>query len=92
MPAIVRFGDLSAGIDAFPTAASTASTNVFVNNKGVHRNGDMWIPHGVPLHSRISVGGSLNVFVNNKRVMRVGDSISCNDKAGQGSLNVFCNG
>jgi uncharacterized Zn-binding protein involved in type VI secretion len=92
MPAVVRLNDLSAGIDGAPTPASSASENVFVNNRGVHRNADSWVPHGAPLHSRISVGGSNNVFVNNLRVMRVNDTISCGDRAGQGSPNVFCNG
>lgn len=92
MPAVVRLGDMSAGIDGLPSPAMQASPNVFANNRRIHRNGDAWMPHGVPLHGRISIGGSPDVFVNNRRVMRIGDAISCGDRAGQGSPNVFCNG
>jgi uncharacterized Zn-binding protein involved in type VI secretion len=89
MPAIVRFGDLSAGLDAPPTQNIEASTNVFVNSKGVHRNGDAWAPHGVPPHGRVTIGGSNTVYVNGRKVARIGDAISCGDIAGQGSSNVF---
>ena len=92
MAGVVRLADLSAGLDATSTPNIQASTDVFVNNKGVHRTGDAWTPHGVPLHGRVTVGGSPNVYVNGKKVARIGDLISCGDIAGQGSTNVFCNG
>lgn len=89
MPAVVRLGDLSQGVHPSPTPNNQASTNVFVNSRGAHRMGDSWLPHGTPPHPRVTAAGSSTVYVNGKRLARVGDLLSCGDRAGQGSSNVF---
>lgn len=93
MPAIVRLGDLSKGHPPFPpTPNDKASTNVLVNGKGVHREGDTWKKHCTPSNS-CHIGklkkGSSTVFVNGKPVARSGDPIDCGDYADKGSTNVF---
>jgi len=46
MPAVVRLGDMSRGHSCFPPRPNIeASSNVFVNGKGVHRVGDAWAIH-----------------------------------------------
>ena len=41
MPGIVRLGDICTGHGCWPPRAnSSASTDVFVNSRGVHRLGD----------------------------------------------------
>ncbi len=89
MPAVIRLGDLSAGVHPSPTANVAASTNVFVNSKGAHRQGDAWLPHSFPLHARTTAVGSLTVYVNSKQLARTGDLLTCGDKCGVGSTNVF---
>lgn len=92
MPAITRLGDLSAGHGGFPARPNIqASTNVFTNNKGVHRQGDAWAIHcsGDSCHGGVLLQGSTTVFVNGKQCSRIGDTISCADTVGQGSPNTF---
>jgi uncharacterized Zn-binding protein involved in type VI secretion len=90
MPAVVRLGDMSCGIDCPPTPAIECSENVFVNGRGVVRVGDAFQPHCK--HSRIVSKGSSSVFVNGKAVCRIGDLLSCGDKVCEGSENVFAGG
>lgn len=46
MPGVVRLGDMSTGHGCWPGRPSIeASTNVFVNGRGVHRLGDSWAVH-----------------------------------------------
>ena len=96
MPGIVRLADTSTGHGCFPARPNdTASTNVFINGRGVHRVGDHWIEHccGVPLacHEGVQATGSPNVFVNGRAVARIRDTISCGDFNATGSSNVFAN-
>ena len=94
MPAIVRLGDESTGHGCFPARPNdTASTDVFINGRGVHRVGDHWITHccGPSCHDGNEATGSPNVFVNGKAVARIGDTISCGDFDATGSPNVFAN-
>jgi len=94
MPSIVRLADKSTGHGCWPARPNdSASTNVFANNKGIHRVGDHWIVHccGPACHDGNQATGSPNVFVNNKPVARIGDSISCLDFNAEGSPNVFAN-
>ena len=96
MPAVVRLGDVSCGHSCYPPRPNdSASANVFVNGKGVHRVGDHWAVHCCPggdCHDGVAVSGSPSVFVNGRAVCRVGDSISCGDRMCEGSSNVFVNG
>ena len=91
---VVRLGDICTGHGCWPSRAnSSASTNVFVNSKGVHRVGDSWLPHTCPsipeTHASVQASGSSSVYVNNKAVARVGDSIACGSSNATGSPNVF---
>jgi hypothetical protein len=46
MPAVVRLGDISQGHACFPPRPCTsASGDVFVNGRGIHRVGDAWAVH-----------------------------------------------
>jgi hypothetical protein len=94
MPAAVRLGDMCTGHGCFPPRVNdTASENVFINNKGSHRQGDHWVTHCCSsCHDGTQASGSPNVFVNNKPKARVHDQISCGSKNAQGSPNVFVNG
>jgi uncharacterized Zn-binding protein involved in type VI secretion len=93
MPAVVRFHDFCSGHGCWPSRPNDeASSDVFVNDLGVHRLGDHWITHCcVTCHDGTMASGSPNVFVNNKAVARVGDAISCGSIAVQGSPNVYVN-
>lgn len=93
MTAVVRLNDLSAGHCFIARPNDEASSDVIVNNKGVHRLGDHWVIHccGDPCHDGNLSEGSPNVFINGKKCGRVGDSISCGDMCAQGSPNVICN-
>lgn len=94
MPAAARLGD--AGIvhcSGFRIAS--ASSDVFVNNRGAARRGDSSTPHlkpggkKCPIHtSRIS-GGSSTVFVNNRSMARLGDGFSSCTRVASGSTDVF---
>jgi len=95
MPRIVRLTDACSGHNCFPPRPnSTASTNVFANNLGIHRVGDTWLEHccGPVCHGGAQTTGSPNVFVNNKAVARVGDQISCGSQNLMASPNVYANG
>lgn len=74
-----------------PRPCIMASTDVFVNGRGVNRVGDMWMVHCC--HSKCHPGktarGSSSVFANGKPVGRIKDAISCGSKIMTGSSNVF---
>ena len=74
-----------------------ASTNVFVNGRGVSRRNDFNTGHTIPIPNRpcgphvgaIAVG-STKVFANGKGVGRTGDALNLGCTAcGAGSPNVF---
>lgn len=95
MPAATRLGDVCSGHGCYPPRVNdTASTNVFVNNKGQHRLGDHWVTHccGPSCHDSYAVAGSSTVFVNGKKAVRIGDAIACGSISAQGSPNVFIGG
>ena len=92
MPAVARLSDKCSGHDCFPPRKNdSASSDVFVNNKGVHRVGDHWIPHKCKkkMHDSTLAAGSSTVFVNGKAVGRIGDDVACGSVIAQGSPNVF---
>ncbi len=92
MPPAIRLQDKTVGHPAHgPTPAIEGSPNHFVNGKPVVCVGDKWQPAGS--HTTIiSNQGSPNVFSGGKARVRTGDTVSCSDKAGPGSPNVFING
>ena len=92
MPAISFLGAMSAGHDGFnPRPNLEASSNVFVNGKGIHRVGDSWEIHcdSTSCHDGVEASGSSSVFINGRALARIGDSISCGDIIAEGSPNVF---
>lgn len=96
MPAATRLGDICTGHPpCYPARPNiVASTNVFVNNKGWHRQGDGWAEHCCvgDCHPGVLTTGSPNVFVNNKQAGRIGDPVNCGSFVATGSVNVFANG
>lgn len=91
---VFRHGDFSLGHCFNPRANNSASGNVFVNGKGVHRVGDGWPKHrcGDSVHASKTASGSGSVYVNGRPMARTGDALNCGDKCGPGSPNVFCGG
>lgn len=93
MPAVTRKGDLDTGHDACPPHPSIqGSSDVFVNKKAAHRQGDEWGVHGCPVHAphgAILSSGSGTVFVNGKALGRIGDPVSCGSSVATGSGDVF---
>ncbi len=72
------------------------SSDVFVNNIGVSRQGDLNTTHLLPpniprcpSHAAGIATGSTTVFVNGKGCGRVGDGISGCTSVAAGSSNVF---
>lgn len=91
MPAVTRLGDKCTGHQCWkPRGNSQASTDVFANSIGVHRQGDTWPPHGpCKPHPGTLATGSATVFVNGKQCSRIGDPVSCGSTSAQGSSDVF---
>lgn len=87
MPGIARATDITSGHGCFPPAeasAASASKDVFIETKGVVREGDGFDPHccGDDCHDGASDGGSSTVFVNGKKVSRLGDPVKCSTGGG----------
>lgn len=78
---VVRLGDYC--MEAIPHFCITASLNVFVNGKGICRQGDSFT------EGRVLTEGSKTVFVNGYGVGRVSDQVSCGFKVISGSSDVF---
>ena len=93
MPAVCRLNDISTGhADWPPRRNDSAATDVYVNNKGVHRVGDHWPTHcnSIPeCHDGTLAQGSFSVYANGNQIGRIGDPISCGDHVAEGSDNVF---
>jgi len=46
MPGVARENDVCSGHGCYPSRANTQwSSDVFVNGRGVHRQGDSWATH-----------------------------------------------
>ena len=93
MPAVTRKGDADV-THCTGMVRSGASSNVFVNNIGVSRQGDLNTSHLLPgtpcpSHAQPIAVGSTKVFVNGKGCGRVGDSITGCTSVAAGSSNVF---
>jgi uncharacterized Zn-binding protein involved in type VI secretion len=95
MPAVVRLADLCSGHHCYPPRPNVAaSTDVFVNRLGAHRQTDAWARHccGVACHASVTAGGSGSVFVNGLPLARIGDPVACGSICAQGSHNVYAGG
>ncbi len=94
MPKAARLGDSCTGHGCWPPRGNSgASSNVFINGKGAHRQGDSYPPHTCPsipeTHAGSLAGGSSTVSINGKKAGRVGDAVSCGGSVATGSPNVF---
>jgi uncharacterized Zn-binding protein involved in type VI secretion len=93
--AACRLHDMCTGHGCFPPRECVSgSTNVFVNGRPFHREGDSWAIHccNFSCHSSVLQKGSSSVFVNGKGAGRVGDPVACGSKVATGSHNVFVGG
>ncbi len=87
MPLVFRLGDIASEHHGCPpTPSIVASGDVFVNDKGVVRQGDACLPHSS--HPRAVAEGSSSVFVNGRPAARIGDAIDCGGEAQTGSADV----
>lgn len=93
MPAVCTLTKLSTTdiCGAPPRPPLTASSDVFVENLAVHRQGDQWVLHpcGIVMHGATTISGSPSVFVNGSPISRIGDLISCGSTIAEGALSVF---
>lgn len=92
MPSVTRLGNRCSGHGCFPPRPCIeASSTVFANGIGTHRQGDGWATHccGDSCHAGSLSEGSRSVFVNGKAISRTGDPVSCGSAAMEGSPNVF---
>ena len=95
MPAIGRLGDRCSGHGCYPPRPNDqASSNVFSNGIGVHRQGDHWVTHccGDSCHDSNLAKGSSTVYVNGKQCSRIGDPVVCGSAVIEGSPNCYCGG
>lgn len=93
MPAVARLGDVCTGHGCWPSRPNaSASPNVFVNGKGIHRKSDAWQSHTCDdTHSSVLASGSPTVFVNGLDCGRIGDPVACGSSVQTGSYNVYAN-
>ena len=96
MLGIALLSDICSGHDCFPPRVNdTASSDTFVEGRGIHRQSDHWSTHCCPNHgchdSTLSVGSS-SVFVNGLSCGRIGDPIECGSVVATGSSTVFAGG
>lgn len=91
MPGAARLTDKCGGHGCFPARPNNqASTDVFINDKGSHRQGDSWAVHKCKgSHAGNLAAGSPTVFVNDKQAGRIGDKVSCGSSVQMGSTDVF---
>lgn len=93
MPAACRLGDLCTGHGCWPSRPNmSASTDVFIEDRGAHRVTDLWQPHTCKsTHDGITIGGSPDVFINDQACARVGDPVDCGSSILTGSATVEAN-
>ena len=98
MPAVTRYQDADVTHCTGMTRAGK-SPDVFVNNKGVSREGDHNTSHLLPPnippcpgHTAPIATGSSTVFINGKGCGRVLDSISGCTSVAAGSSDTFAGG
>jgi len=94
MPEVALLNDICSGHGCFPPRVNdVASSDVFIEGRGVHRQSDHWTTHCCPNHgchdSILSVGSS-SVYVNGLQCARIGDPIECGSIVMTGASTVFC--
>ena len=93
MPAITRLGDIGTGHGDWPPRPNIeASSNVFINGIGAHRQGDAWAIHcnsEPECHGGNLASGSSTVYVNGKQLGRIGDPVTWGSSVATGSSNVY---
>lgn len=83
-----RLGDKCTGHgSAKPRPNIQGSSDVFINGRPAHRQGDMWAFHKD--HTSKLARGSSTVFTNGRQQGRKGDPVMCKSKVAEGSPNVF---
>lgn len=83
-----RLFDLSTGHGSCPPRPnSSASSNVFVNGRPVHRMLDSWVVHCT--HGGTTLGGNSTILVNGRIKARVTSPIDCGEVIATGSANVL---
>lgn len=92
---VTRLTDICTGHSSWiPRPNAEASEDVFVNNLGVHREGDAWQQHPSnspnPPHGGNLASGSSTVFINGKQCGRIGDPVDCGSAVATGSPDVYC--
>jgi uncharacterized Zn-binding protein involved in type VI secretion len=93
MPAVTRIGDADV-THCSDMVRAQGSSDVFVNNIPVSRQGDVNTVHlepgsPCPSHAAAITIGSTTVFVNGKGIGRVGDAITGCTSVAQGSPDFF---
>ena len=95
MPGATRIGDFCSGHDGWHSRPCiTGSSDVFVNDIGSHRVGDLWDIHtrnGKDPHDALTLDGSPDVFVNDQLKARIGDAVDCGSIILEGSSDVLVN-
>lgn len=91
MPAVTRLNDVCTGHGCFPSRPNNAaSTDVYVNSRGAHRQDDGYASHccGPPCHGSSLASGSSSVYVNGKQLGRIGDPVACGSAAATGANDI----
>jgi uncharacterized Zn-binding protein involved in type VI secretion len=93
MPASARLKDFCTGHGCFPPRPNNqASTDVSINGRGAHREGDSWERHSCGRgkgHSAQTLNKpSKTVFVNGKGLGNIGTAVDCGSTILTGSHNV----
>ncbi len=91
MPGAARLNDRCTGHGCYPSRPNiAASSDVFTNDLGAHRQGDAWAVHKCKKpHGGTLASGSGTVWINDKQAGRIGDPVSCGSSVQTGSSNVF---
>lgn len=95
MPSVARFQDYCSGHGGYPPRKNNeASSNVFVNYRGWHRQSDGYQYHcnDNDCHTAQLKTGSSTVYVNDLQAGRLSDPLSCGSAVIQGSTTVYCGG
>lgn len=96
MPAITRLSDSCSGHGCWPSRVNdVASSDVFVEGLGIHRQTDHWVLHCCPnqgCHDSVLSSGSSTVYINGLQCGRIGDPIECGSIVMTGASTVFAGG
>jgi uncharacterized Zn-binding protein involved in type VI secretion len=88
MSAVALLTSICTGHGGFPPRlATSASTNTFIENVGIHVVGDTWAEHsdGFTTHASTLATGSPKTFLKGMPVGRVGDVIVCGSSVATGA-------